>query len=66
MTKARILIVEDEVIIADNMCDTLNDLGYETLEPAISYTEAIATIEEEMPDVAILDIHLSGKRTAGA
>ena len=62
MTKARILIVEDEVIIADNMCDTLNDLGYETLEPAISYTEAIATIEEEMPDVAILDIHLSGKK----
>lgn len=62
MTKTKILIVEDEVIIAENMCDTLNDLGYKTLEPAISYTEAIATMEEEIPDIAILDIQLSGNR----
>ena len=63
MSKVKILVVEDEIIIADNICDALEDLGYEALEPAINYTEAIARIEEEKPDIAILDIQLSGKKT---
>ncbi|PWG05689.1 LytR/AlgR family response regulator transcription factor [Polaribacter aquimarinus] len=63
MSKVKILVVEDEMIIADNICDALNDLGYEALEPAINYTEAIERIEEEKPDIAILDIQLSGKKT---
>jgi len=63
MHKPKVLVVEDEIIIADNMCDALNDLGFEALEPALSYTEAIAFIEEDNPDIAILDIHLSGKKS---
>ena len=63
MNKLKILVVEDEMIIADNICDALDDLGYESLEPAISYTEAIIRIEEEKPDFAILDIQLSGRKT---
>lgn len=63
MTKVKILVVEDEIIIADHICDTLTDLGYEALEPVINYTEAIKTIEAEKPDLAILDIQLSGRKT---
>jgi len=63
MNKVKILVVEDEVIIADNICDTLEDLGYQALEPVINYTEAIETIEKETPDIAILDIQLSGSKT---
>ena len=63
MSKVKILVVEDEIIIADNICDALDDLGYDALEPAISYTEAMLRIEEEKPDIAILDIQLSGKKT---
>jgi len=63
MSKVKILVVEDEMIIADNICDALEDLGYEALEPAINYTEALERIEEEKPDIAILDIHLSGRKT---
>ncbi|ARV15469.1 LytR/AlgR family response regulator transcription factor [Polaribacter sp. SA4-12] len=63
MSKVKILVVEDEVIIADNICDALDGLGYKALEPAINYTEAILRIEEEKPDIAILDIQLSGKKT---
>lgn len=63
MSKVKILVVEDEMIIADNICDALDDLGYHTLEPAINYTEAIIRIEEERPDIAILDIQLSGRKT---
>lgn len=59
----KILIVEDEVIIADNICDTLTDFGYSVLEPSISYTEAIETIENERPDIAILDVQLAGKKS---
>ena len=63
MSKVKILVVEDEIIIADNICDALEDLGYQALEPAINYTEAIQRIEEEIPDIAILDIQLSGIKT---
>lgn len=63
MSKVKILVVEDEVLIADNICDTLEDLGYNALEPAINFTEAIETIEREHPDLAILDIQLSGQKT---
>ena len=63
MSKVKVLVVEDEIIIADNICDTLENLGYETTEPAINYTEALELIETENPDIAILDIQLSGKKT---
>ncbi len=62
MGKIKILVVEDEIIIADSICDQLEALGYEVLEPAISYTEALETLEREKPDLAILDIQLAGKR----
>lgn len=63
MSKVKVLIVEDEIIIADNIADTLEELGYDALEPATTYTEAIETIQEENPDIVILDIRLSGKKT---
>lgn len=63
MSKIKILVVEDEIIIADNICKTLQSLEYDVLEPALNYSEAIQTIEKEKPDIAILDIQLSGKKT---
>lgn len=63
MSKVKILVVEDEIIIADNICKTLKSLHYEVFEPALNYTEAIEIIEKQKPDIAILDIHLSGKKT---
>ncbi len=57
----KILVVEDEMIIADNICMILEDIGYEAVEPAINYPEAIETIEAENPDLIILDIQLAGK-----
>lgn len=63
MSKINILVVEDEIIIADNICKTLQNLGYGVFEPALNYSEAIESIESKMPDIAILDIQLSGKKT---
>lgn len=62
MEKVKILVVEDEIIIADSICAILEGLGYEVLEPAISYTEALEVLEEEKPDLALLDIQLAGRR----
>lgn len=63
MSKIKVLIVEDEVIIADNIRDTLKNLDYNVFEPAINFTEAIETIKSEKPDIAILDVQLSDKKT---
>ncbi len=62
MSKLRIAVIEDEIIIADNICLTLEDLGYEVLEPAISYSEALELIQSKRPDLVLLDIQLSGKK----
>ncbi len=63
MKKKKILVVEDEVIVADNICDVLTELGYKALEPAINFTEAVILIGQEKPDLVILDIQLSGKKS---
>lgn len=63
MDQIKILVVEDEILIADSICDTLTCLGYSTLEPAINYTEAILSLEQELPHIAILDINLSGVKS---
>ncbi|MFY0608464.1 MAG: response regulator transcription factor [Cyclobacteriaceae bacterium] len=57
----KILIVEDELIVADNLSNTLKRLGYTPLEPAISYTQALERLAEK-PDLALLDVHLSGQK----
>ena len=62
MSKLKIGIVEDEIIIADHIAQILVHLGYEVTEPAASYTEAIKMIEEERPDLLLVDIQLKGRR----
>jgi two-component system response regulator LytT len=62
MSKLKIGIVEDESIIADSICTTLMQLGYIVTEPVGSYTEALAMIEREAPDLLLLDIQLSGAK----
>jgi len=63
MELVKVLIVEDEVIIADTIIDAITDFGYEALEPAITFSEALSTIEKQMPDIGIFDIKLSGNKT---
>lgn len=60
MSKVKILIVEDEVVIADHISMILEHLGYEPLRPVIDYDKAIESIEKNEPDIAILDIQLKG------
>ncbi|RIW15244.1 DNA-binding response regulator [Algoriphagus lacus] len=60
MSKLKILIVEDELVIAEDLKEILEDLGYEVCGIAISSKEALALIEEKSPDLALLDIQIKG------
>lgn len=60
MPKARILIVEDERIVAEDIKRALETFGYVVPSIAGSGTEAIRKAREESFDLAIMDIMLSG------
>ena len=62
MPQLKILIVEDEMIVADHLRIVLEKLGYIALRPAINYTEAIEMLKSNEVDLAFLDINLAGSR----
>lgn len=60
MPKANILIVEDEVAIAQDLQDIIEMDGYKVVGIAYSYTQAIERLAEVQPDLVFLDIALKG------
>ena len=56
----RILIVEDEMLIALNLEDMLVELGHTVVATATRITEALKLAAESTIDLAILDVNLSG------
>lgn len=53
---ARVLVVEDEFIIALDLSETVRDLGFKVEGPYANKDHAMIAIDEEMPDIAILDV----------
>ena len=60
MSSSRILIVEDEGIIAKDIQNTLNRSGYSVIGIASSGEEAIKKAMEIHPDIVLMDIVLEG------
>lgn len=58
----RILIVEDEVIIVEDIKDTLTDLGYSVCATCYDSETAIDEIYRHKPDLVLLDINIRGQR----
>ena len=54
-------MVEDEMIVAWLLEDMLRDLGCSVIGPAGSVKQALAMIEAEAIDVAVLDVNLNGE-----
>lgn len=63
MSYVKILVVEDEQIISMQICDFLENIGYQVLPPVTNYEEAVVFLHSEKPDIAILDIELEGDKT---
>ena len=57
----RVLIVEDELLVALLIEDFLVDLGCTTLGPCSSVAAAMAITETERFDIAVLDVNLAGE-----
>jgi CheY-like chemotaxis protein len=55
----RILIVEDEFLIALELESLLQEIGHDVVGIAASSTEAIDLAREASPDLAFVDVHLS-------
>ena len=59
----RVLLVEDEPLIAFDVADHLIEAGFEVVGPATSVSAALKLIEGQGCDLAVLDVNL-GRETA--
>jgi CheY-like chemotaxis protein len=59
--KRRVLVVEDEMLIGMLLEDMLIDLGHQVAAVVPRLKEALAAVERETYDMAILDVHLQGE-----
>lgn len=60
MNPIKILVVEDEVIVAEDIADRLKKLGYAVAGTVSSGEEAIQKAAETQPDLVLMDIVLKG------
>ena len=58
----RILIVEDEAIVALDITQKLEQLGYTITGNASNYDEAVYQAQTTLPDLVLMDIHLRGEK----
>ncbi|MEG3973707.1 EAL domain-containing protein [Microcoleus sp. herbarium8] len=61
MPNKKILIVEDESIIAEDISDSLISLGYRITDIAYSGEEAIQSATQSRPDLVLMDVNLQGE-----
>lgn len=60
MLCAKLLVVEDETIVAKDIQNNLKKLGYTVTAIAMSGKEAISKVSEDLPDLVLMDISLKG------
>jgi DNA-binding response OmpR family regulator len=54
-SRCLVLLVEDEALVAMNLQDDLNEAGYAVVGPFDTCAAALAWLEAETPDLAVLD-----------
>ncbi|WP_372657262.1 response regulator [Hydrogenophaga sp.] len=59
-TPTRILIVEDERIVAFNLQQRLTHMGYEVPAVAVNGRESLDLVHRTRPDLVLMDIHIEG------
>jgi len=63
MAKNKILVVEDERLVAKDIADTIKNIGYNVTATVNRGDKAIEEIEQNRPDLVIMDVKLKGKMT---
>lgn len=59
-TKPRILLVEDEVIVARDIAQQLDELGYQVAGHTARGEQALMLVENLQPSLVLMDIQLAG------
>jgi DNA-binding LytR/AlgR family response regulator len=59
--KYKVLVVEDDPIIAEDLQAYMEEFGYEGLKPAGSADDALKSIKMNQPDLCLLDVHLDSE-----
>ncbi|MEW6181840.1 MAG: response regulator [Bacillota bacterium] len=57
----KVLIVEDEILIALSLGELLEYWSYELCEPAASGEDAVRRAESEQPDIILMDVNIRGR-----
>ena len=65
MATLKIMIVEDEIIVAKDIQRILKKLGYEAFDPFANGKKALDSIEKLSPDLILLDINLKSSEMDG-
>jgi CheY-like chemotaxis protein len=60
MAEAQIMVVEDESLIAEDICDSLEHMGYRVCRTVASGEDAIEQAGQLKPDLVLMDIMLHG------
>ena len=58
----RVMVVEDELLVAMLIEDTLVEYGYDVVGPFSNVADALVAAREERIDLALLDVNLRGER----
>jgi response regulator NasT len=58
---ARLLVADDEHLVASGVAVNLRELGYDVVGPAVDGDEAVALCRRHSPDMALLDIRMPKK-----
>ena len=61
MVSSRVLVVEDDSLLAFEMQDILSDAGYDVVGPAATVAEALALIDSQDTHAAFVDCNLNGE-----
>ena len=59
----RVLVVEDEVLVAWLLEEMLAELECKVVGPAVRVSQALAMVGTEAIDLAILDVNLNGEKS---
>jgi CheY-like chemotaxis protein len=59
----RILVVEDEMLVLLNVEDMLADLGCKCVSAAATVEQALALIDSQAFDAAMVDVNLDGRKS---
>jgi DNA-binding NtrC family response regulator len=65
MNRGRILVAEDESLIAMQLEDVLRELGFEVVGPVSTVQDVISSVEKDDIEGALLDVNLRGEAVLG-